>query len=129
MLGLNIIDWASFIVAIIFQTMIFSVGINLNKKIINYSAIAVYSGMILFFLSIFLNDIKLTSQAFIDILNYKNFLNLNNIIPLLTVAGTIFAYFSIIIISLGDFTRYIKNKIRFSNKVKFPFFKFLSFLI
>ena len=33
----------------------------------------------------------------------------NNIFPIITVAGTVFAYFSIILISLGDFTRYIKN--------------------
>ena len=44
--------------------------------------------------SIFLSDVKVTSKAFIDILNYKNFLDISSIVPLLTVAGTIFAYFS-----------------------------------
>ena len=35
---------------------------------------------------------------------------MNNLLPLLTVAGTIFAYFSIIIVSFGDFSRYVKNE-------------------
>ena len=110
LLGLNIIDWISFIFVIIFQALMFSVGIQFNKKLINISAIVVYTGMILFFFSIFLSDVKVTSKAFIDILNYKNFLDISNIVPLLTVAGTIFAYFSIIIISFGDFSRYVKDE-------------------
>jgi len=110
LLGLNIIDWISFIFVIIFQALMFSVGIQFNKKLINISAIVVYTGMILFFFSIFLSDVKVTSKAFIDILNYKNFLDISNIAPLLTVAGTIFAYFSIIIVSFGDFSRYVKDE-------------------
>ena len=110
LLGLNIIDWISFTVVIIFQALMFSVGIQFNKKLINISAIIVYAGMILFFFSIFLSDVKVTTKAFIDILNFKNFLDINNIAPLLTVAGTIFAYFSIIIISFGDFSRYVKDE-------------------
>ncbi len=108
--GLNIIDWTSFIIVIVFQTLMFSVGIQFNKKLINISAIAVYTGMILFFFSIFLSDVKFTFKAFVNILNYKNFLDIDNIAPLITVAGTIFAYFSIIIISFGDFSRYIKDE-------------------
>ena len=57
-----------------------------------------------------MSDVKVTSQAFVNILDYKNFLDINNIAPLLTVAGTIFAYFSIIIISFGDFSRYVKDE-------------------
>ena len=110
LLGLNIIDWISFILVIIFQALMFSVGIQFNKKLINISAVIVYTGMILFFFSIFLSDVKVTTKAFIDILNYKNFIDINNIAPLLTVAGTIFAYFSIIIISFGDFSRYVKDE-------------------
>ena len=110
LLGLNIIDWISFVIVIAFQTLMFSVGIQFNKKLINISAITVYIGMILFFFVVFLSDVKITSKAFVDILDLSNFLDKNNIAPLLTVAGTIFAYFSIIIISFGDFSRYIKDE-------------------
>ena len=110
LLGLNIIDWISFTLVIIFQALMFSVGMQFNKKLINISAITVYTGMIIFFFVVFLADVKITSKAFLEILNFKNFLDINNLVPLLTVAGTIFAYFSIIIISFGDFSRYVKDE-------------------
>ena len=49
LLGMNIIDWSSIVIAIIFQGFLFSFGMNFNKKIINYSMIIVYLGIILFF--------------------------------------------------------------------------------
>ena len=110
LLGLNIIDWIAFIIVITFQAFIFSVGIQYNKKLINISAITVYAGLIFLFFVVFLNDVKITSKAFLDILDLSNFLDKDNIAPLLTVAGTIFAYFSIIIISFGDFSRYLKDE-------------------
>jgi len=110
LLGIDIIDWISFTIVIIFQTLMFSVGMNYNKRLINYSAITVYVGMIIFFFGVLLSDVKLTSQAFIELLDYKNFFDIENIFPLLTVTGTIFAYFSIMITSFGDFSRYVKNE-------------------
>ncbi len=109
-MGLNLIDWISILLVIIFQTALFSVGIQYSKKIINYSAIIVYTGMILFFFVVLLSDVKTSSTAFMQILSFKNFLDINNFAPLLTVAGTIFAYFSIIIVSFGDYSRYVKHK-------------------
>ena len=110
LLGIDIIDWIAFTIVIIFQTLMFSVGMNFNKRLINFSAIAVYGGMIIFFFGILLSDVKLTSQAFTELLDYKNFFDIENILPLLTVSGTIFAYFSIIITCFGDFSRYVKNE-------------------
>ena len=109
-LGLNIIDWTSIILAIIFQSFLFSAGMIFNKKIIQFSAMAVYLGMLLFFFSVLLSDVNFTKDAFLDSIVYESFIDRNNLIPLITVAGTVFAYFSIIILSFGDFTRYVKNK-------------------
>jgi nucleobase:cation symporter-1, NCS1 family len=109
-LGLNIIDWASIIISIIIQTFLFSSGMNFNKKLIQFSVITVYAGMLLFFFSVLLSDVKVTSNAFINILDYKNFFDMSNLAPLITVAGTIFAYLSIVILSFGDFSRYVKNE-------------------
>ena len=107
--GLNIIDWLAIVIAIIFQTLLFSVGIQYNKRLINFSAITVYLGIICFFFTVLLSDVKVTIEAFTNILKLDNFLDKNNLAPLLTVSGTIFAYFSILIISFGDFSRYVKN--------------------
>ena len=110
LLGLNIIDWVSFIIVIIVQTLMFSVGVQFSKKLVNYSAIIVYAGILLFFFIVLLSDVKITTKAFVGILDFNNLLNSNNIAPILTVAGTIFAYFSIIIISFGDFSRHVKSE-------------------
>jgi len=110
LLGIDIIDWISFIFVIIFQTLMFSVGINFNKRLINYSAITVYGGMIIFFFGILLSDVKLTSQAFAELLDYENLIDNENIFALLSIAGAIFAYFSIIIVTFGDFSRYVKSE-------------------
>ena len=109
-LGLNIIDWFSIIVVILFQGFLFTNGMIFNKKLIKFSAISVYIGMIIFFFLVLLTDVKFTTNAFINSLDYSNFVDKNNIAPLITVAGTIFAYFSIIILSFGDFSRYVKSE-------------------
>ena len=109
-LGMDMIDWISFIIAIILQGFLFSIGMNLNKRIINFSAITVYLGMMLFFFTVLLSDVNFTSKAFLSILDFENFLNKNNLAPVLTVAGTMFAYFSIVILTFGDFSRYVKTE-------------------
>ncbi len=109
LLGLNVIDWLSIIMCVLIQIYIFSKGMIYNRKIINFSAIAVYSGMLFFFIIVLLSDVNLTARAFVNILNFENFLDYKSVAPLITVAGTMFAYFSIIIISFGDFSRYVKD--------------------
>ena len=133
-LGLNIIDWFAIIIAIIFQGILFSKGMNFNKSLINISAITVYIGMFFFFLLILLTDVKIMSEAFVNILDYSNFIKLDNLIPLITVAGTIFAYFSIVIMSFGDFSRYVKSekelkKGNFSLIVNLIIFSFFALFI
>ena len=60
LIGIDFVDWVSFSAVIIFQTLMFSVGINFYKRLINYSAITVYLGMIIFFFGVLLSDVKLT---------------------------------------------------------------------
>ena len=110
LLGLNIIDWVSFILTISLQAFLFSKSHHFNKSIIKFSTITVYSGMLFFFLVVLLYDVKVVSAAFADIFSWNNVFDKNNIAPLLTVAGTIFAYFSITVVNYGDFSRYVKNE-------------------
>ena len=110
LLGLNIIDWCSFTLAICLQGFLFSRNHKFNKLMINFSAITVYSGMLFFFLVVLLLDVKIVVQAFADIFDFNNIFVKSNITPLFTVAGSIFAYFSLIIVNYGDFSRYVKNK-------------------
>ena len=48
-LGLNVIDWFSVVITIIIQGFLFSSGMLFNKKIIKFSALSVYFGIIIFF--------------------------------------------------------------------------------
>ena len=115
LLGLNIIDWVAFVVTIFLQTFLFSKSHQFNRSIIKFSAVTVYTGMFIFFLAVLLYDVRITSIAFKDIFSTNNLFDKNNIAPLITVVGTIFAYFSIVIVNFGDFSRYIKNENELKN--------------
>ncbi len=110
LLSLNIIDWSSIIFAILIQVFLFSAGMNFNKRLIKFSAVIVYLGMLLFFFAVLLSDVKFSIKVFVNILDFSNFVELSNLMPVITVAGTMFAYFSIVILSFGDFSRYVKNE-------------------
>ncbi len=110
LLGLNVIDWISIVIAILIQIFLFRLGMIFNKKLIKFSAISVYLGMLTFFFVVLLNDVKFSSEAFVKSLDFKDFFVPSNLGPLATVAGTIFAYFSIVILNFGDFSRYVKNE-------------------
>jgi NCS1 family nucleobase:cation symporter-1 len=55
-------------------------------------------------------DVKEVSRSFADIFTYNNIFLKSNIAPLITVVGIVFAYFSIILVNFGDFTRYVKSE-------------------
>ena len=133
-LGLNIIDWISITLSILIQVSLFSVGMVFNRKIMKFSAITVYIVIFMFFLIVLLNDVKISSQAFLQSVNYYNFFDKKNFIPLLTVAATVFAYFSIIILTYGDFSRHVKNKSELKKGnlsliLNLVFFSFLTLFI
>ena len=45
--GMDIIDWISIIAAMIIQVFLFSAGMNFSKKLIKFSALCVYLGMLI----------------------------------------------------------------------------------
>ena len=109
-LGLNIIDWISLIITFYIQFVLFSKGHKFVKSVINFSACFVYFGLFLFLILVvgenfqpIINSIKLS-------LSFENFVSKSNILPIITVTGSLFAYFSILILNFGDYSRYVKNK-------------------
>ena len=107
-MGMNLIDIISFIFTLYIQYILFSKGQHFVRSIIKFSSYFVYFGLIIFLMLItehfneVIKSVELT-------LNFKNFFSKNNIAPLITVTGTLFAFFSIIILNFGDFSRYVKN--------------------
>lgn len=110
LLQMNIIDWFSLLFAIIFQYYLFTRGHSFNKLLINISAITIYLGLIVFLSIIVFEHKNDLFESFQNIFVLENIFSIENIIPLLTVSGTVFAYFSIVIVNFGDFSRYLINK-------------------
>ncbi len=134
LMGMNSIDWFSLIFAFWIQYILFSNGQRFTKAIINYSALFVYLGLVIFFIiliSEYYNEVKNS----LSILYKNNILfDIENIVAILSIAGTFFAYFSIVIVNIGDFSRYVKderevNKGNLSLFLNLIFFSFLAISI
>ncbi len=108
--GLNPLDWFSLFITLLFQLYLFTKGAETNRTFIKFSALFVYFGLVIFFIMI----ISENSKELIDSLNLstnvQNAVSKENILPLFYVTGTMFTYFSILVVSYGDFSRYAKNK-------------------
>ncbi len=108
--GLNIIDWFSFLFAITLQIYLFRKSQSFTKLFINFSAIFVYIGLILFCAIIASTNLLDVTNSFKELLVIDNVISKSNITPFLTVFGTMFAYFAIVIVNFGDFSRFVKNE-------------------
>ena len=108
--GMNILDWIAFFLALMIQIFLFSKGHNFNKSFINFSALFVYFGLIIF-LIIVLSEYALSiGNSFKSLITFENIFSKDYFFPIISIAGTIFAYFSIVIVNFGDFSRYVKNE-------------------
>ena len=107
-MGMNLIDIISFIFTLIVQFFLFSRGQNFVRSIIKFSSYFVYFGLAIFLLIITENFNDVIKSASLS-LQFDNFVSKSNISPLILVTGTLFAYFSIIILNFGDFSRYVKS--------------------
>jgi NCS1 family nucleobase:cation symporter-1 len=109
-IGLNTIDWFSLIFSLWIQYLLFSNGQRLIKAIINFSALFVYLGLIIFFMILISENYNEIKNSFNDLIKNNYVYNKENLMALLSVTGTFFAYFSIVIVNFGDFSRYAKNE-------------------
>ena len=107
--GLNILDWFSLFITLLFQLYLFTKGPETNRIFIKFSAIFVYFGLTIFFIMIISENYNELVNSLLLSTNIENAISKKNILPLFYVTGTMFSYFSIIILNFGDFSRYAKN--------------------
>ena len=107
-MGMNLLDIISFIFTLYIQYIFFSKGQRLIRSIIKFSSYFVYFGLIIFLILITENFQEVIKAAELS-LSFSNFISKSNIYPLMSVTGTLFAFFSIIILNFGDFSRYVKS--------------------
>ena len=108
--GLNPLDWFSLLITFIFQFYLFTKGPEANRLFIKFSAIFVYFGLIIFFIMVVTENYSDIVKSLLLSAKITNPISKENISPIFYVAGTMFTYFSILILSYGDFSRYAKNK-------------------
>tara|TARA_Y100001970_G_C14242341_1_gene865717 strand:+ start:153 stop:1610 length:1458 start_codon:yes stop_codon:yes gene_type:complete len=109
-MGLNLIDGIALFLTLFIQFIIFSNGINRNRSFINFSALFVYFGLILFLIIIVSENYNELISSLQLSLKTNDIISKNNLFPLITVTGTMFAYFAIMIMNFGDFSRYVKDE-------------------
>ncbi len=133
-MGMNIIDWIAFLFTLLIQYWLFSKGQSVNRSFINFSALFVYLGLIIFLIIIISENYNEVLNSFNLSFNIDNAIAKKNLVPLMTVIGTMFAYFSIILVNFGDFSRFVKNeeelnKGNISLIINLILFSFLTILI
>ena len=107
--GLNPLDWFALFITLLFQIYLFTKGPETNRIFIKFSAFFFYFGLVIFFIMIIAENYNALVNSLILSTNVENVIAKKNLLPLFYVTGTMFAYFSILIVNYGDFSRYAKN--------------------
>jgi len=109
-LGMNGIDWISFIFVAGFQVYLFWQGIDLIRKFLNFAGPAVYVVMIILMLVIWSKAggslLSEVGNIFSGVGNYSG----GSFAAFLAIFGTMVAYFAAVVINFGDFSRFVKNE-------------------
>ncbi len=134
LMGMDLIDWLSFIFALIIQFYLFKQGQKFIKLILNFSAWFVYTGLAVFIIVLAGENSKEIISAFNLSVTTENFISKENLLTIISLTGTLFAFFSIVILNIGDFSRYVKNssensKGNFSLIINLIIFSFASVFI
>ncbi len=108
-MGMDLIDWFSFVVTLMLQFFLFKQSQNFIKYILNFSAWFVYTGLAVFIIVLAGENSREIISAFKLSATTENFLSKENLIALASITGTLFTFFSIVILNIGDFSRYVKN--------------------
>jgi NCS1 family nucleobase:cation symporter-1 len=109
-LGMNGIDWISFIFVAGFQVYLFWQGIDLIRRFLNFAGPAVYVVMIVLMLVIWAKAggslLSEVGNIFSGVGSYSG----GSFAAFLAIFGTMVAYFAAVVINFGDFSRFVKNE-------------------
>ena len=109
-LGMNSVQWISFIFVAVFQIYLFWNGIDLIRKFLNFAGPAVYVVMIILMLTIWYKAggglLSEVGNIFSGVGSYEG----GTYAAFLAIFGTMVAYFAAVVINFGDFARFVKNE-------------------
>jgi NCS1 family nucleobase:cation symporter-1 len=110
LLGMNGIEWISFIFVAGFQIYLFWQGIDLIRRFLNFAGPAVYAVMIILMLVIWVKAggslLSEVGTIFSGVGDYSG----GAFAAFLAIFGTMVAYFAAVVINFGDFSRFVKNE-------------------
>ena len=109
-LGMNNIQWISFIFVAVFQIYLFWNGIELIRRFLNFAGPAVYVIMIILMITIWAKAggglLAEVGNIFEGVGSYEG----GTYAAFLAIFGTMVAYFAAVVINFGDFARFVKNE-------------------
>ena len=109
-LGMNNIQWISFIFVATFQIYLFWNGIDLIRRFLNFAGPTVYVIMIILMLTIWFKAggglLAEVGNIFEGVGSYEG----GTYAAFLAIFGTMVAYFAAVVINFGDFARFVKNE-------------------
>ena len=109
-LGMNNIQWISFIFVAVFQIVLFWNGIDLIRRFLNFAGPTVYVIMIILMLTIWYKAggglLAEVGNIFEGVGSYEG----GTYAAFLAIFGTMVAYFAAVVINFGDFARFVKNE-------------------
>ncbi|MCU1407661.1 MAG: allantoin permease [Glaciihabitans sp.] len=131
-LGMDVIDWVSYVFVAALQVVLFLKGITWIERFLNFAGPAVYIVMIGLLVAIWVQAGDRLLPAVGSIFSNATVEGWGAVAAFFGVIGTMIAYFSAVIINFGDFARYSKSEksMKRGNFLGLPvslaFFTFLS---
>lgn len=134
-MGLDAVGWISYVIVAVLQVVLFTRGIEVIAKFLNFAGPAVYVVMIALLAIIWVRAGDEMIPAVGSIFTDTDVTGWAAIAAFFGVVGTMIAYFSAVIINFGDFSRFSKDEksMKLGNFTGLPLslalFTFLSLFI
>ncbi|GGE59481.1 NCS1 family nucleobase:cation symporter-1 [Nesterenkonia cremea] len=134
-LGLDVIGWISYVIVAVLQVVIFTRGIDMITRFLNFAGPAVYAVMVVLLIMIWVRAGDEMIPAVGSIFASDDVTGWAAVSAFFGVIGTMVAYFAAVIINFGDFSRFSKSErsMKLGNFTGLPvslaFFTFLSLFI
>lgn len=110
-LGMNGIDWLSYVIVCAFQVGLFMMGIEWVGRFLNWAGPFVYAVMIALMLVIWWKAGNGIFAALGNIFEGGDVADPRGpIVGFVAVVGTMIAYFAAVVINFGDFSRFVSNE-------------------
>ena len=134
-LGMDWVDWISYVIVALIQVAIFIRGLDWIAKFLNFAGPAVYVVMILLLIAIWTQAGGELLDAVGTIFSSGDKTGGSAFLAFMGVFGTMVAYFAAVVVNFGDFARFTRStkQMRLGNFLGLPvslaFFTFLALFI